>query len=228
MKQPFVIAIDGPAGSGKSSIAKIIAHNLNLVYIDTGAMYRALTLKIINHKIDLNNQKVINQLLQNTTINYNSNKELLIDNTIVAQDIRDAKVNDLVSDVAKIEAVRTFLVDNQRRLGCVFNTIMDGRDIGTVVFPKADLKIFLTASITVRAQRRLLQNQTNNLNKDIDIVTLSASIERRDKIDTQREIGALKQADDVWLIDTTNLTFNQTVLKITALINKIILKKDVK
>ncbi len=226
-KNHITIAIDGPAGSGKSSIAKIIAEQLNFLYIDTGAMYRALALKVIDNDFDITQDKIVEELIKTTTLSYNNDAQLVVDNKIVDNRIRSDQVTHKVSQVAAISPIRTFLVDCQRQLGSQFNSILDGRDIGTVVFPNANLKIFLTATIEIRAQRRFLQNQTNNQNSTTSITDLQSAIANRDQMDRSRKVGALKQAKDAILIDNSNLTLAQTIAKITKLIQKIIIK-DVK
>ncbi len=220
LKNNIVIAIDGPAGSGKSSIAKIIAKKFSFLYIDTGAMYRALTLKVINLKIDINDQKAIQNLVNSTTISYDKDENLLIDKKLVTDAIRQQKITDLVKKIASSQIIRTFLVDMQRIIGKQKNSIIDGRDIGTVVFPDADLKIFLTSSVEVRAQRRLLQNQENNINLNYNLNEIKTMISIRDQNDTNRKIGALKIAQDGILVDSSKLTFKETEEKIINLMKQ--------
>ncbi len=223
----IVIAIDGPAGSGKSTIAKIIAKKFNFLYIDTGAMYRAITWKIIKNNYQVTNKLDLEKIINDTTINYNDKKELLIDGQLINNEIRSSEVNNKVSNVATIKEIRSFLVNQQRQLGMQFNSILDGRDIGTIVFPNANLKIFLTASIDTRANRRFLQNQLNNQNLQVSLEEIKLSIQNRDKIDSTRKIGALKQAPNAILIDNTNINLEQTIDEITKLINQVMVK-DVK
>lgn len=210
----FQVAIDGPAGSGKSTISKIIADKLKMTHIDTGAMYRAVTLLAIQKRIDLTNELEY-RFLESTKISYENDKILLNDQD-VTNEIRKQEVTDNVSLVASFPYVRKTLVMKQKEAALTGDIIMDGRDIGTIVMPNANLKIFLTAQITERAKRRQSEKQyKGEMPKLEDLVN---EIEIRDKKDSTRVDSPLKMADDAILIDTTNLNIDEVVKKIIRLI----------
>ena len=210
----FQVAIDGPAGSGKSTISKQIAHKLGMTHIDTGAMYRAVTLLAIEKKIDMQDESQYN-FLEHINITYKDD-HIYVDDRVVEKEIRSKAVTDNVSLVSSFPYVRKKLVEIQQNLGKTNNIIMDGRDIGTVVLPNADLKIFLIADVRERAKRR--QQDKQNQGYEIDIEKLIEEITRRDQLDTQRTISPLKKADDAIVIDSTHMTLLQTVKKIIELI----------
>jgi cytidylate kinase/small subunit ribosomal protein S1 len=210
----FQVAIDGPAGSGKSTISKQIAHKLGMTHIDTGAMYRAVTLLAIEKKIDMQDESQY-QFLESVQITYKDD-HIYVDERIVEKEIRSKAVTDNVSLVSSFPYVRRKLVEIQQSLGKTKNIIMDGRDIGTVVLPNADLKVFLIADVRERAKRR--QQDKQNQGYEIDIEKLIQEITRRDQLDTQRTISPLKKADDAILVDSTHMTLQQTVKKIIELI----------
>jgi cytidylate kinase len=219
----IVIAIDGNSGCGKSSTAKSIAKNLKYIYIDTGAMYRAVTLFFIKHKIDLKNKLDVEAALKQIDISFEYNidtskNETFLNGKNVEQKIREMEVSNLVSPVSEISQVRRKLVEQQRRLGGETGVVMDGRDIGTVVFPDADLKIFMTADLEVRALRRQLELQEKNTHVELEDVV--ENLKNRDIIDSSRDDSPLKKADDAYLIDTSNLTFDEQVNKILGLIQE--------
>lgn len=215
----FQIAIDGPAGAGKSTIAKEVAKRLGFIYIDTGAMYRAVTLKALNLKIDLHFEENYN-FLNSTSLHFNAeDNHLILDGKDVEEDIRSNIVADNVSVPSMISCVRTTLVDWQRQLASDNNVIMDGRDIGTVVLPNADLKIYLNASVECRAQRRLDENLSKGLN-DLDYEGTIESIKQRDFKDSNREISPLKKADDAIEIDSSDLCIEDVVRQIISLVLK--------
>jgi cytidylate kinase len=216
MKQ-FTIAIDGPAAAGKSSVAKLVAHSLNYKYIDTGAMYRALTLKALKNRIDPNDEDALANLLDKTLIEF-SNNLVFVDDVDCSKEIRSAEVTNNVSAVSKHKKVRIKMVELQRKLMKDGGVVADGRDIGTYVCPKADLKIFQTASVEARAIRRFQENQTKGINLSLDEVI--KDIENRDKIDSSRDFAPLVKAKDAIVIDTSNLTINQVVDKILELVRE--------
>jgi len=210
----FQVAIDGPAGSGKSTISKQIAHKLGMTHIDTGAMYRAVTLLAIEKKIDMQDESQY-QFLESVQITYKDD-HIYVDDRIVEKEIRSKAVTDNVSLVSSFPYVRRKLVEIQQSLGKTKNIIMDGRDIGTVVLPNAHLKVFLIADVRERAKRR--QQDKQNQGYEIDIEKLIEEITRRDQLDTQRTISPLKKADDAIVVDSTHMTLQQTVKKIIELI----------
>lgn len=210
------IAIDGPAGSGKSTIAKIIAKIKNLVYIDTGAMYRAITLKLLNNSIDLNDIGKIKEILSKTSILFVDNS-LILDGEDVTEDIRMPIIDSNVSKVAAIPEVRKRLVELQQDIARRYDVIMDGRDIGTRVLIESNNKFFITASAEVRGVRRYEELKTKGVKVNYDDVL--SQIMKRDKIDSSREVDPLKQAEDAILIDTSNLEIEQVVESIIKKLN---------
>lgn len=215
-KKNLVVAIDGPAGAGKSTIAKKIAQELGLEYIDTGAMYRALTLKIINKGIHISDKEKIIETANSTSIKF-VDKKIFLDGLPVDHDIRKAKVNELVSPVAKIKEVREILVGLQREMAQDTSIIMDGRDIGTVVLKDADFKFFLTASVEERAKRRYLEMlETKGQNTNYNHIL--ANIKKRDTVDSTRKVAPLKKAVDAYEIDSTDKTIDETVREIISII----------
>lgn len=215
-KDKLVIAIDGPAGAGKSTIAKKVSEILNLEYIDTGAMYRALTLKVINNEIDIHDKDVILKLVQFTSILFKNNK-IYLDGVVVDKEIRKNIVSNNVSNVAKIKEVREQLVAMQRELAKDSSIIMDGRDIGTVVLPDADFKFFIVASVEERAKRRYIE-LIDKGEKDINYEKILNEIKRRDTIDSTRDIAPLKKAPDAYEIDTSNKTVEESVKEVINII----------
>ena len=215
----IVIAIDGYSACGKSTTAKQVAAILGYRYIDTGAMYRAVTLYFLEHHISLTNPNEIVRALQQINITFKVNSknvsETYLNGLNVENDIRKMKISENVSQVSAIKDVRTFLVDQQRRMGKEKGVVMDGRDIGTIVFPNADLKVFMTADILVRAFRRqhelLLRYNMVDLDEVID------NLIQRDKIDTSRQESPLKQAEDALVIDTTHITIDEQVDEVVRL-----------
>lgn len=210
------IAIDGPAGAGKSTIAKKIARIKKITYIDTGAMYRALTLKLLNNNISLDNEKLVKRVLDETTIEI-INGEIYLDSINANQDIRAPRVNEKVSIVAALPFVREKMVSLQREIAKNNDIIMDGRDIGTKVLKNADYKFFLTASIKERAIRRHKELLEKGYSFNYDYVL--NDIVKRDKMDSEREVDPLRMAEDAILIDTTGKTIDQVV---TEILDKII------
>ena len=212
----FIVAIDGPAGSGKSSISKLVAQKRKFIHLDTGAMYRAVTLEALNRKIDLADEKCYD-FLNDISIIYKDAKTYL-NGVDVSKEIRSELVTANVSTVAKVKVVRDKMVFFQRESAKTGKVIVDGRDIGTVVLPNADLKIFLTASAEERAKRRFLENKEMGI--DIDYETILKEIKERDYKDSNREIAPLKKASDAIELDTTKMTIAEVCNFIIKLIDE--------
>ncbi|ALS00604.1 cytidylate kinase [Enterococcus silesiacus] len=213
------IAIDGPASSGKSTVAKILAKKMHYIYCDTGAMYRALTYLAIQQNVDFENEQELATLCLEHTISFKqAEKEQLvfIDGIEVTEAIRQPNVTNAVSIVAKHAAVRNKMVEIQQEIGRLGGVVMDGRDIGTAVLPDAQVKIFLVASVEERAERRFKENQEKGITTDFD--TLKKEIEHRDYLDSTREVSPLKQAADAVKIDTTGMNIEEVVLAIEEVI----------
>jgi len=204
------IAIDGPAGSGKSTVAKKIAEKLNIIYIDTGAMYRAITLKLKD--ID---KKIYEEACNNTNIEFINNK-IFLDGKDVSSQIRSEEISKLTSDISKIDFVRKKLVSIQKEIADKNSVVMEGRDITTVVLPDADYKFYLSASPEIRAKRRTLQLKEKGLNADYEEIL--RDIKKRDNNDIKRENSPLKVADDAIVIDSSNLTADESIEKILSYI----------
>lgn len=217
----FTLAIDGPAGAGKSTIAKRLAQNLRCTYIDTGAMYRTVGLFCIQNNIDYTNEDAVNSALGQIGIDiiYEDNAQKIYLNGVdVSTAIRTQEVAAAASKVATYKAVREALVDMQRKLAATKSVVMDGRDIGTVVLPQATLKIFLTASAEERANRRLLEYKTKGMEVAYDV--LLKEIQERDHQDANREVSPLKRADDGIEIDTTSLSIEEIIERIAHLLQE--------
>lgn len=192
MKISNIIAIDGPSGSGKSTVAKILAKELGLVYIDTGAMYRAITYKIFSLGVDLNSDKEIKKILENTNFSY-KNSDLFMDECLLGTEIRTQEIDKNVSKVASKKIVRDFLTVQQRNIGEKNVSVIDGRDVGTVIFPDAILKIFLTADIKTRAKRRFIQNENIGIFQE-NILEIEKQLAKRDLADSTRKFAPLKKS----------------------------------
>lgn len=217
----FVIAIDGPAGAGKSTVAKLTAQKLGFLYVDTGAMYRALTLKAIQKNIPFQDKDNLIKMAKNTAIELQDNKteyRVLLDGKEISRDIRTEEVSEGTHFIASILAIREILWEMQRNLREKHDIVMEGRDIGSKVFPDAQLKIFLDASVKERAKRRYLQLKEMGIEGDINII--EQEINKRDEKDRQRSISPLQQHPDAFYIDTTGITIHQVVEKIEALYKK--------
>jgi len=212
----FKIAIDGPAGAGKSTISKEVAKKLNFEYIDTGAMYRAVTLKALRLGINLENESEYS-FLKDTVLDI-ENGRVIMDGADVSEAIRTVEVTNEVSTPSKIKAVRDFLVDYQRKISNSKNVVMDGRDIGTVVLPTADLKIYLDATVECRAKRRMLERLENGIELSLEDTIKEIII--RDTKDSTRAISPLRKADDAITIDSSNMTIDEVVNKIINLVNE--------
>lgn len=216
------VAVDGPAGSGKSTITKMVAKDLGYNYVDTGAMYRGLTYDFLKNNLTELDEKKIELLLSKVKFEVkfiDRVQYVFVNDEDVSEKIRTAEVSKFTSLFAKSPAVREFLIDTQRTLAMSNNIIMDGRDIASVVLPNADVKIFLTASVEERARRRVLDFERQGV-VDIDFDKVKADIVARDYQDENRDIAPLVKVDDAVLIDTTNLTITEVVEKMTELIKK--------
>ena len=212
------IALDGPAGAGKSTIAKQLAARLDYVYIDTGAMYRAVTLAALEQSLDLNNGEVLGELMKSLDIRLTpgeNGQRVFIGDREVTDAIRSIEITNNVSFVARQKEVRAALVTAQRKLAEQGGIVMDGRDIGTVVLPEAELKVFLTATVEERAARRHRENIARGMDSDITI--LQEEIALRDKRDSEREVSPLRQADDALYLDTTEMTIDDVVVRLMEL-----------
>lgn len=207
--QKIIIAIDGFSSCGKSTLAKAMAKNLEYVFIDTGAMYRAVALFFLRAGIDFDNTLDIADALNKITLQFKYNpatlqSDMYLNEENVEQEIREMRVSQKVSEVAAIALVRDFAVAQQQAMGVSKGIVMDGRDIGTVVFPKAELKIFVTASPEIRVQRRFWELSAKN--PAITVEEIAENLQHRDLIDTTREHSPLKQADDALVLDNSNIS----------------------
>lgn len=212
MRQKIIIAIDGYSSCGKSTLAKQLAKELLYVHIDSGAMYRAITLYFLRNAVKFDKEKDINDALKNIHLsflfnNVSGKSDIYLNDENVEAQIRDMVVSEKVSEVAAIEQVRNFAVEQQRKIGDKKGIVMDGRDIGTTVFPDAELKIFMTADIAVRVERRYKELYASN--KNITIEEVKNNLEMRDYIDSNRAISPSRKADDAFVLDNTNLSMAQ-------------------
>ena len=213
----LIVAIDGPAGSGKSTIAKLLAKKYDLTYIDTGAMYRMITLYLLENNIDINDLKEVKRVLNTVNLDMQGDK-FYLDNVDVSTKIREKRINDNVSKVASIKIVRSNLVDLQRKISNNKDVILDGRDVGTVIFPNAQVKIFLIASPEERARRRY--NEFLEKKTEITYDEVLKSIKERDHIDSTRDESPFVKADDAIELDSTNLTIEDVINFISKEIEK--------
>ncbi len=225
MTKKIIIAIDGWSSCGKSTLAKQLAKELGYLYVDSGAMYRAITLYFLRNHIDWTDTKEVKKALDQISLEFIFNEntqqnEMHLNGENVEYVIRDLVVAEKVSDVAAIKEVRKFAVEQQQMMGKKKGVIMDGRDIGTVVFPKAELKIFLTADNAVRVERRFKELIAKNPNVTIEEV--KANLEMRDYIDSNRKESPLRQADDAILVDNTDLSIDETIHKVLTMANTVI------
>jgi len=218
----MIIAIDGPAGAGKSTVAKRVAKILNILYIDTGAMYRAITLKAINNKIDINDEKEIVNMAKNSRIELKHTSSALkvyLDGKDVTKQIREPKVSRFVSEVSQIVPLRKIMVKLQRKIARSHKgAILEGRDIGTVVFPDADYKFYLDANFKERIKRRYKELKESDRN--ITLEAVKKNILKRDRIDSTRSYAPLRKAEDAIYIDTTNIGIEEVVKRILKEIKK--------
>ena len=212
-KNKINIAVDGFSSSGKSSLAKKIAQLLHYIFIDTGAMYRAITYYFIKNNINYNNENLVKEGLQGIQLEFKNNESnmygLYLNNILMDENIRTSEINNKVSDVASNFLVRKFLVNQQQQIGLNKGVVMDGRDIGTVVFPDAALKLFITADIDIRSQRRFIQMQKTD--SKIDLMDVKKNLMERDRIDTTRQHSPLKKAADALVIDNSNLSLDDEI-----------------
>lgn len=205
----IVIAVDGLSSTGKSSMAKQLAQKLGYTFIDSGAMYRAITLYFIRHNIDLNNSEEVVLALSQIKLQFNEQNQMCLNGENVAEAIRTAEVSGMVSPVSTLAPVRTFAVAQQQAMGEAKGMVMDGRDIGTTVFPNAELKIYLMASEEVRCQRRYEELKAKD--PSIQMEAVRANLLERDYIDTHREISPLRKAADAVELDNSFLSLNETI-----------------
>jgi cytidylate kinase len=206
------IAIDGPAGAGKSTIARLVSKQLDFIYVDTGAMYRAIALYFIDNETDVENEEKLKSALEDIMINLsyeNGVQHIFLNLVDVSAEIRNEKVGNMASKTSAYKPVREKLLDLQRNIAAENDVIMDGRDIGTNILPNAELKIYLTASVDVRAERRYKELIEKGETPDLD--TIRKDIEQRDYQDMNREIAPLKQAEDAVLLDTSDMTIEEVV-----------------
>ncbi len=216
MNKIFIIAIDGPGGAGKSTIAKMVAKKLKIDYIDTGSMYRAIGYKVLCENINIENQLELEKMLNSTTIDF-CGGDIILDGKVVNELIRTPEISRMASEVSAIESVRDKLVALQRNMGNKKSLVMDGRDIGTNVFSNADLKFFMTASNEERAKRRYEELKSED--KKITYEEVLNDINQRDFNDTHRKINPLKVAKDAIVIDTTGMQIREVVDKILREVN---------
>jgi len=203
----MIVAIDGPAGSGKGTIAKKISNELNLINIDTGATYRCLALAVLENNIDINDEEKIIELSNNINIKMDNQEHVYLDDKDVTKDIRTPEVTKIVSPISSIIKVRKNMVELQRKMALNNNIVVEGRDITTVVFPNADVKIYLDAKLEERVNRRFKQNKELNINMSYE--EIYENIKARDYNDMNKEVGALKRTEEQLYIDSTNLSIEE-------------------
>jgi cytidylate kinase len=231
MRQKLIIAIDGYSSCGKSTLAKQLAAALQYVHVDSGAMYRAIALYFLRNGINFKKEKEITEALKNIHLSFLFNNasgesDIYLNDENAEVPIRDMLISEKVSEVATIKKVRTFAVEQQRKMGKEKGIVMDGRDIGTTVFPHAELKIFMTADIAVRVERRF--KELYQTNKNITIEEVRDNLEMRDYIDSHRDISPLRKADDAYILDNSNLTMAQQLkIALTWAHEKISAQKNV-
>lgn len=221
MSKRVNIAIDGPAGAGKSTIAKIISKTLGIIYLDTGAMYRAVALKAINEGIDTKDNVKLLSIIENIDVKISytdNNQRIFLDGEEVTDKIRTPEISTGASNVAVVPEVRIKMVEVQREIASTESVVMDGRDIGTYVIPNADLKIFLTASLAERAKRR--HSELLGKGGNVSIEDVKSDIEYRDKNDSSRAFAPLCKAEDAVEVDTTQMTVEEVARKIISLIKE--------
>ena len=217
----IAIAIDGPAGAGKSSISKVVANELGYLYLDTGAMYRGVTWAVLDSHVDVKNQKDVESLLPSLdlTLEPTANAcKVFVKGQDVTDLIRQQQINENVSTIASYKGVREYLVERQQAMAAVGGVILDGRDIGSVVLPKAELKIYLTASVDARAKRRWLEVQGTSNEQSLE--DIKKNVESRDEMDKNRDESPLVCVEDAIVVDSSNMTFDETVEHILHLVQE--------
>lgn len=217
----IAIAIDGPAGAGKSSISKVVANELGYLYIDTGAMYRGVTWAVLDSHVNVNNQKDVESLLPSLdlTLEPTANAcKVFVKGRDVTDLIRQQQINENVSTIASYKGVREYLFERQQAMAAVGGVILDGRDIGSVVLPKAELKIYLTASVDARAKRRWLEVQGTSNEQSLE--DIKKNVESRDEMDKNRDESPLVCVEDAIVVDSSNMTFDETVEHILHLVQE--------
>lgn len=217
----IAIAIDGPAGAGKSSISKVVANELGYLYIDTGAMYRGVTWAVLDSNVDVNNQKEVEALLPSLDLTLEptaSACKVFVKGQDVTDLIRQQQINENVSTIASYKRVREYLVERQQAMAAVGGVILDGRDIGSVVLPDAELKIYLTASVDARAKRRWLEVQGTSNEQPLE--DIKKNVESRDEMDKNRDESPLVCVEDAIIVDSSNMTFDETVEHILHLVQE--------
>lgn len=217
----IAIAIDGPAGAGKSSISKVVANELGYLYIDTGAMYRGVTWAVLDSHVDVKNQKDVESLLPSLDLSLEPTAnacKVFVKGQDVTNLIRQQQINENVSTIASYKGVREYLVERQQAMAAVGGVILDGRDIGSVVLPKAELKIYLTASVDARAKRRWLEVQGTSNEQSLE--DIKKNVESRDEMDKNRDESPLVCVEDAIVVDSSNMTFDETVEHILHLVQE--------
>ncbi|MFH1202170.1 MAG: (d)CMP kinase [Candidatus Omnitrophota bacterium] len=208
-----VVAIDGPAGAGKSTVSRLLAKKLGYLYIDTGAMYRAITLKALNNRVSPQDEPVLIELSKTISIELKNEADgslkVILDGKDVSTEIRQSFITRVVSDISRIKGVRTSLLEKQRAFAKTNNVVLDGRDIGTVVFPDADYKFYIDADFNERVKRRY--KELKEMGQTVSEEEVKSDVKNRDRIDSTRKVAPLKKADDASYIDTTNMTIEEVV-----------------
>ena len=225
----LIVAIDGEAGAGKSTVAKEVAKLLNFVYVDTGAMFRCVTLDALNKKIDVSNKDGIAEILENIEIKFENDtlgQKVFLNGLDVTDKIRTKDVDDKVAEFAAVGEIREKLKELEQEMGKMGNIVMEGRDIGTTIFPNADVKLYIEVSEEERARRRYNQNLEKGINMSYEEIL--ANIKKRHKLETEREISPLRKAEDAIEIDTTNMTFEESIKRIITIINDVKIGKNLK
>ncbi len=212
-----IVAIDGPAGSGKGTVAEILSKKCNLINIDTGATYRCVALAALRNNLSLNDVDAIIKISKEININFGPKNEVYLNGEDVTKEIRSKEVTSIVSQISSIVEVRKNMVELQRNLAKNYDVVMEGRDITTVVFPNANYKFYLDASLESRVNRRLKQNKEKNINMSYD--EIYENIKMRDYNDMHKEVGSLMRTDDQIYIDSTNMTIDEVVSKMVSIIN---------